>query len=492
MAVIGEGGWQTGSGFGSSLSNILSTEEIQPGSLPSYNICKELYATHPFGKKMVDTPIAMAQSQQREVEVPTGPGDRVKKAFLNKWQEVGADAILANLTRISRIYGIGTLAMIVLGEEPNAAVDFTKLYKRQIGFNVLDPLNTSGSTVLNQDPNDINFQKTAVVTVAGKSYHPSRTCVLLNEAPLYIAYTSSSFGYTGRSVYQRALYPLKSFVQSMRTDDLITRKAGVIIAKVKQVGSIIDNVISNILSMKRQIVKESITDDVISIAETDSIESLNLQNLDAPYLLARKNIIENLALSADMPAIILNSESFAEGFGEGTEDAKNVARYVEGIRGAMRPAYEFMDGIVQYLAWTPDFYATIQAEFDEYKGKDFTTAFYEWRNAFTAEFPSLLIEPDSEKIKVDEVRFKTVLAAAQIMMPEVDPANKATILSWMADTVNSQKLLFPVPLELDGQAILDFLESKQEQADAMGHQALEAGAGGDQEPTPPKPFGAEA
>jgi len=33
-------------------------------------------------------------------------------------------------------------------------------------------------------------------------------------------YTQAAFGFVGRSVYQRPLYPLKSFVQTMITDDL--------------------------------------------------------------------------------------------------------------------------------------------------------------------------------------------------------------------------------------------------------------------------------
>ncbi|WP_245168482.1 hypothetical protein [Enterobacter roggenkampii] len=39
-----------------------------------------------------------------------------------------------------------------------------------------------------------------------------------------------------------------------------------------------------------------------------------------------------MAAAADMPAIILNSETFAQGFGEGTEDARAVAVYIDNIR----------------------------------------------------------------------------------------------------------------------------------------------------------------
>ena len=41
----------------------------------------------------------------------------------------------------------------------------------------------------------------------GQQYHPSRARICLNEMPVYLGYTNSAFGYVGRSVYQRALFP---------------------------------------------------------------------------------------------------------------------------------------------------------------------------------------------------------------------------------------------------------------------------------------------
>jgi hypothetical protein len=467
-------------GANTDMGRLLMCQEIQPGSLPSYQICKTIYAEHPVGKKMIDAPIAMAQSQQREIVISDGSQDRIREAFLDEFKALRAGRHIANLTRIARIYGIGSLALVVEGataEDVAKPIDMENIWKAKIGFNVLDPLNTSGNMLLNQDPNSITFQNTAAIRVAGWNYHPSRTCVMLNEAPLYIAYTSSAFGYVGRSVFQRALFPLKSFVQTMRTDDLVTRKAGVIIAKIKQVGSAVDNVMSRITGAKREIAKDSITDDVMSIGNEDTIESLNLGNLEGPYKLARTNIIENIALAGDMPAKILNSETFADGFGEGTEDAKNVARYVEGIREDMQPAYDFVDAIVQRRAWNPDFYKDIQKQFpDEYGKIDFNAAFYKWSNSFSAVWPSLLIEPDSEKIKVEDVKIKGLLAALEVLMPALDPENKATLIQWAVENFNELKLLFPSPVLLDYEGLRDYVPPEPMAAP--------------QEPAEPKPFAA--
>ncbi len=176
-------------------------------------------------------------------------------------------------------------------------------------------------------------------------------------------------------------------------------------------------------------------------------------NTDGAMTTARKNILENIAVAAQMPAKLLNSETFAEGFGEGTEDAKHVARYVEREREGMQPLYDFFDKIVQYRAWNPEFYKTIQADYPEYRDVPYTKAFFDWVNSFAAAWPSLLIEPESERIKVDDTKLKAIISMLGVLMPEMDPDNKGALVQWAADNFNDLKLLFQNPLELDIQAL---------------------------------------
>lgn len=446
------------------LQTMLVAGEIKPGDAPSYQLCKTIAAYHPLGAKMSDSPIAMAQSQDRLISVSmtgadpkgkaaaaaTGPEDRLREAFMAEWKAIGADRHIFNTARTARMYGVATLALLTEGVDAKDPVRFDKLWDSKIGFNVFDPLNTAGSLVLNQNPNAVDFQKVLGVAVAGQVYNRSRTVTMMNEDPLYIEYTASAFGYVGRSVYQRALYPLQSYIQTMVTDNMVSLKAGVLVAKVKQAGSIVDRAMAAVGALKRQMVKEAVTENVLQIDTTEEVESLNLQNLEGPATMARKNILENIATAADMPAAILNQETFAEGFGEGTEDAKKVAQFVSRIRVWMDPLYDFMDKVVMYRAWNAEFYKTIQSEFpDEYKGLSHTEAFYRWRNSFRAEWPNLLEEPDSEKVKVDDVRLKAVIAMVEVLAPMVDPENKAKVIEWACDNFNELKLMFGSPLILD-------------------------------------------
>jgi hypothetical protein len=235
----------------------------------------------------------------------------------------------------------------------------------------------------------------------------------------------------------------------MIADDLVARKSGVLVVKLKLAGSIIDNAMAKMFSIKRNIVKEAENNNVISIGDSENVESLNLNNLEGPLESSRKHILENIASAAGMPAKLLTEETFAAGFGEGTEDAKAIARYIDKIREQLHPLYAYFDKIVMHRAWNPEFYKTIQKDFPEYQQMSYNEAFYKWKNSLVAKWPSLLTEPDSEMVKVDEVKLRAVVAWVQVLLPELDQENKARIIEWATDNFNNLKFLFDQPLELD-------------------------------------------
>jgi hypothetical protein len=447
-----------GSKLSSNLMTLLLADDIVPGHAPSYELCKTIFAWHPLGSKIVDQPIKIAMSQRRKIAVPVMAEEQITDAFERKWTDLNIDPNIANVWRLGKIYGSAAIVFGAKGVDTKSPIkpeDLAKL-EADLYFNALDPLNTAGSLVLNQDPNAPDFQKPTTVTAAGQEYHPSRSLVFFNEAPLYIEYTNSAYGYTGRSVYQRALYPLKSFVQTMIADDMVARKAGVIVAKMIQAGSIADKAMAVFQGIKRNVVKEAQTDNVINITPEESIETLDLMNVDKALGAARKNILENIAAAVPQPAKLLNSESYAEGFGEGTEDAKEVVRYINHERQTVKPIYDFFDNIVMRLAWSEEFFKTIQAQVPEYEKIDYQTFFYQCKNAFSAEWPNLLEEPESELVKVEKVKFEAITDALEVLMPQVDPKNKATLIQWAADNLNESKHLFTNPLTLDYEDLVNY------------------------------------
>ena len=445
------------SGVTSSLMDILMADEIQPGSAPSYQLCKTIYLYHPLGGKMVDSPISMAQSKPRKISVPNSPEELVVEAFRNEWKKIGADTIIASALSLSRIYGVSALYMGAKGVDHAAEISPWDLPSLQLFFNAYDPLNTAGSLVLNQDPLAEDFQRPYQLTAGGVPVALSRACVVMNERPIYIAFTSSAFGFVGRSVFQRALYPLKSFIQTMITDDMVSLKAGTLIGKMKPTGSIVDKMMMAASAIKRNLVKEAKTGNVISIMPDESIETIDLTNVNDAMETSRSNILQNVATAGDMPAAILRNETLTQGFGEGSEDAKMISAYVDKIRLDAQPLYEFMDRVVQHRAWSPEFYASIQERYPEdYKDVDYKTAFMSWRNNFAAEWPPYLEEPESEAVKVEEVKFRAIVSVVEVMLPQCDPENRARLFEWAADNLNENKMIFGNPLILDTQALADY------------------------------------
>jgi hypothetical protein len=450
------------SSLGTTLMHILMAPDIQPGSEPSYTLCKELLLTHPLGQKMAESPISLAQSQKRKISVQDAP-EEVVTEYEQEWDRLGATGHIHNTMTLSRVYGISAIVLGCEDKPTEDPLELEKLWELPIFFNVLDPLNTAGSLVLNQVPTAPDFNKPATVRVNGQTFHRSRYLVTQNEAPIYLAFTTAAFGFVGRSVYQRALYPLKSFIRSMIADDMISAKLALLVAKQKSPGSVIDQVMGAIAGFKRMLLKRGQTGHVLSIDPEEDIETLNMQNVDGAGKYARGNILKNIATAADMPAVLLENETLTEGFGEGTEDAKTVARYIDLIRMRMQPLYAWFDNIVQYRVWNPEFYKRIQRLHPGVYGKrQYADVFSEWRRNFVAEWPSLLIEPESELVKVEQTKYEALIATAQTLAGELDPGNKARLWEWVADNLNENKRLFPHGLQLDFEELETFQQEKQE------------------------------
>ncbi len=454
-------------GLGSNLSAILDAEDIRPGDDPSYQVCKAIYLYHPLGGKICESPVRLAQSQNREITVASAEGieEMLVERFEETWRALDMSAILLNLRTQARIYGLAGAGLGEKGKDSSAPLDLDELWKADIYFNVFDPLNIPG-LIIDQDPNSPTYQKFSDVRVNGKPWHRSRTKVVQNESSIYLAWTSSAYAYAGRSCFQRALYMLKSFLNTMVVDDQVARKAGLLIAKQEQPGSVIDQIMGAMAAVKRWLLKSGGNNQVLSIATTESVESLNLRNVDGALQSARNDIIKNIATAVDMPAKLLTQEAFVEGFGEGTEDAKAVAQFIDRLRIEMEPEYAWADTVVQHRAWSPEWYETVRERYPaDFGNVEYKTAFYSWRNNFRAVWPSLIREEPSQLAVIDDIKLKAVIAYVQVHAPlfAAVPELLAELLRWSQAAVNVNETLFRgEKLNLDFDQLLASLKDRQE------------------------------
>jgi len=447
-------------GLPSALQQILGSNDIQPGSAPSYELCKLLYEYHPLAGKIVEKPVRLALSKKRQLHVPCAVEDQLIEAFEREWNRLGATNHIRDTMFLSRVYGASAIIYGSPDTPTDVPIDPWKLAELDdIYFNQYDPLNLAGSIVTNQNPNAPDFQKPwSYITAAGQPYHPSRSCVIFCGAPVYLSFQSSSFSFSGRSVFLRALYPLKSFIQTMTVDDLVSLKAGLLIAKIQQPGSIVNRLMSQAAGSKRSLLQEAQTGNVLSIQPDEDISSINLQNTDKAMTVARDNIIANIAAASDVPALLLKDEAFTNGFGEGKEDSKAVVQYIDGIRQDMASLFDYFDKIVMHRAWNREFFDGLKNSHPEhFADVSYESFFYECKNKFWAEWPSLLEEPESHIVKRAAEKLKAMSDVMMATLPALDPVNKSRVMQWFVDNVNDIPELFTTPMSYDQDLMAEYV-----------------------------------
>ena len=438
-------------GLGNGLMQIMEATDIEPGSPVGYELCKKLYESHPLGGKIVEKPVRLALSKPRVIAMDCEPKDILVKAFEKEWENLDATSNIRDVTFLKRIYGAASIVLLTEGVPTTEPIDFWKLPDQHVTFNKLDPLNLAGSIVTNQNPNALDFQKPMdFVTAAGQPYHQSRAVTVFNGAPIYLSFQSSSFSFSGRSVFLRALYPMKSFLNSMVADDMVATKSGLLVTKLKPAGSIVNRMMQTAAGIKRSYLKGGATGNVLSIDIDEDITAVDLTNVNTAMTASRDNIIANIAASADIPALLLKDEALSNGFASGDQDAMAISQYIDGIRDEMRTLYEFFTKIVQHRAWNEDLFNAIKEEYpEEYGGMSYKQAFYMWQDAFSGDWESLVQEPESERIKTSQVKMQSIIEIARTLLPIADPQNKARIVEWVADNINDDREMFKSTLMID-------------------------------------------
>ncbi|TGC25836.1 phage portal protein [Escherichia sp. E1130] len=445
---------QFNNNISSELTKILDHEGIQPGTDVGYELCKLLWQYHPLGGKLVEKPINMAMCKPRTYNVETDPDERVVRQFREVWERMGLNEKIKNLFYVSRCYGAAAIGVGTDGATCKDPLPTFGLREEDVYINVWDPLNAAGSMVTDQNPNSRFFQQAnATLKIASKSWHPSRTLKIFNGTPIYLEYQNSTFGFTGRSVFQRVLYPMKSYIGTMVANNLVAKKAGVLVAKTEQNGSVASGIMAAATGKKRENVKISENEGVLSIGTKDDIESLNLQNIDKALSTARDNIISDIAAGSDVPAILIKEEAFSNGFGEGKEDSKAISQYVDGVRQLIEPVMDYFERLVRYIAWNEDFYTSLKNDYPDIITEDYQTTFRMWEREFDAGWQELVEESPDKRRESDSKVVQQAGALFSIMAQQLDPENRAMAAEWLASVTNATETYGDSPMIIDKEAL---------------------------------------
>lgn len=449
---------QIDSALGSALTKILESEEIQPGQDVSYETCKLLWQFHPLGGKLVEKPISMAMCKPRHYSVETDPDERVVRRFQEVWERMEMNEKIKNFFFICRCYGAAAIGVGTTTTSCKEPLPTFGLSEEEVYINVWDPLNAAGSMVTDQNPNSPYFQKAnRTLKIASKNWHHSRTLKIFNGTPIYLEYQNSAFGFTGRSVFQRVLYSMKSYVGTMVANDLVSQKAGVLVAKVQQNGSVMNGIMAVAAGKKREFVKEARNNGVLNISTGEDIESLNLQNIDKALNTSRDNIISDIASGSDVPAILIKEEAFSKGWSEGSEDSKAISQYIDGVRQLIEPVMDYFEKLVQYIAWSEDFYTSLKNDYPDIINENYTTTFYRWRREFTAKWQELVEESPDTRREADSKVIQQAVAVYAALSPTLDPENRASLADWVAGVANGTQTYGDLPLIIDVEALAKYI-----------------------------------
>ncbi|GLH24107.1 TPA: DUF1073 domain-containing protein [Enterobacter ludwigii] len=449
---------QIDAALGSMLMKILESEEIQPGNDVSYEVCKLLWQFHPLGGKLVEKPISMAMCKPRQYSVDTDPDERVVRRFQTVWERMELNEKIKNFFFISRCYGAAAIGVGTTSTPCKEPLPTFGLTEDEVYVNVWDPLNAAGSMVTDQNPNSRYFQKANdVLKISGKNWHSSRTLKVFNGTPIYLEYQNSAFGFTGRSVFQRVLYSMKSYIGTMVANDLVSQKAGVLVAKVQQNGSVMNGIMAAATGKKREFVKEARNKGVISIGQNDDIESLNLQNIDKALTTSRDSIISDIASGSDVPAILIKEEAFSKGWSDGAEDSKAISQYIDGVRQLIEPVMDYFERLVQYIAWSEDFYNSLKNDYPDIITEDYQTTFFMWRREFTAKWQELVEESPDKRREADSKVVQQAKDLYTALTANIDPENRAIVAEWVSSIVNATQTYGDVPLIIDTEALANYV-----------------------------------
>jgi hypothetical protein len=204
---------------------------------------------------------------------------------------------------------------------------------------------------------------------------------------------------------------------------------------------------------KRENVKISENEGVLSIGKNDSIESLNLQNIDKALNAARDNIISDIAAGSDVPAILIKDEAFSNGFGEGKEDSKAISQYVDGVRQVIEPVMDYFERMVRYIAWNEDFYNSLKNDFPDIITEDYQTTFRMWEREFDAQWQELVEESPDKRRKSDSEVVQQAAGLFAILAPQLDPINRAMAADWLSNVTNATETYGDSPMIIDKDAL---------------------------------------
>ena len=404
-------------------------EKIEADGRLSWQECADLYRLFPLGRRLAEKIVDKALTGERTLYFGERAPEELKKRFLEVSRKCGQDEAVRQTLIFSRIYG--TAVLYAVSEESPLDSTLNVLTARNEGllFKAGDPL--AVQVQFNQDPRSFRYLSPESAKIRGVKIDKTRCYVCFNGTPMYLQYSNSGFNYGGRSVYENQIPVIRVWAQTLRSMGRMGNRASGIFAFFRNLRKGGANVAA--ASHSLELVKSVDATGGVALGSEDKIEFPTTSGIgDLDTLMSR--IEREIVTASDTPLSILLDERLANGFGNGSEDYKQLVQDLKSYRERyIRPLYTFSDIIVAAKAFTPEFLSeVIRDNPDIYQGYTVSHVYNDILEALSFDFGELYPQSGKEIAEEESI--------------VLDVANKAVTAGVSAADIEAyltQKDIFP-------------------------------------------------
>lgn len=382
---------------------LTSLPEDKPLSLIN---CQDIYTYWGLGKRIAHALPRFAMSAPREILIQDAEPEVVAE-FIKTAENLKQDDMCSRAAIFCRIYGMAGLFVAYSKKNSFDKKDIKDkrnienltikdVQDGKITFNAMNPLNLSGST-FNQDALSTKYQKPERIIVAGETVGSRRATIIQNSEPIYLRFATSTFTFSGISVYQNMVRLIKAWHRAVISLERMATKGSSIVFKDGIRGKM-GGIQADAARSSLQRIKDMENDGAVSIDKDGDVTFFPLTGVQEVDTILKGLEREIMMAQDDTPLAILLDKSLSNGLSEGSEDMKAVIMAVNNFRkDFLTPLYNLTDPYVQAVAWSDSFIISIAKQYPEKYAGGYTVQQIRqmWQESFSYKYGN--IYPESEK-----------------------------------------------------------------------------------------------
>lgn len=413
----------------------MDEDKCQRNNMLTREECVDIYTYNTYGRRLVETLPDLGLRAGRDIFIPDAPAEAVT-AFEEQASLMKLDERVHLLAIHARIFGYSSYFVAINEVEMDRLPTRQEVHNYKIEINILDPIKTS-STRMELDPFKTGFMNFEDLRIEGRQVHAGRGGVYINGIPIFNRFTSSTYNFSGVSVFQNIYTILDIYEKNLDAIERVIGKASALV--IKRDRGTVDTLLNRSSDMHfAQMVNDLKTYGVIGVNSTDTVDWFGLGDVEG-FLATMEVITNSIAAGVyDIPSSIVKDQKLSNGMSEGAEDMKSILMLIDNFRRGFYNIYKKLDYYVMAKAWNDDFLESIRATMPEYEKYTTTELFSLFRESFSFKFKNPYPQTKKEEIQEKEGMLKLYASARNDLGADLEEIEKSLV----------EDKMFPNPLIL--------------------------------------------